>query len=123
LEKAVGQFWVEGERPLEFHELTTFVTPKGIIRVSVKSGIDIETADKIIRAFTTGRIQYQNHSVIPKGNIDFADFSNPDTKPDILRESITNEHYWISFSNSYHQYEFVLNGDEVNILSVVNISY
>jgi hypothetical protein len=45
---SVGQFWVEELQPLESHELTTFATAKGNVRVSFKTGISIDIADKII---------------------------------------------------------------------------
>ena len=58
--RSIGQFWVEAQQPPTAHELTTFSTPRGMIRVELSSGIPIGVADRIIRAFTTDRIQYSD---------------------------------------------------------------
>jgi hypothetical protein len=58
--KSLGRF-VVGEHDVRTRTLTTFPSSRGPIRMSL-SGTSLPTADKIIRAFSEGRIRYK----IPK---------------------------------------------------------
>jgi len=122
---SIGQFWIESRKLADIHELTTFATAKGIIRVAVQDGIPIETADKIINAFTNHRIQYANdfdkeemeNPGLVKGSVTAFDFSHPDR----LRLSGVDGGYQISFSKNLDQFLFTLNGDDVKIVSVIHM--
>jgi hypothetical protein len=113
--RSSGQFWVEAQRSPTAHELTTFSTPRGTIRVELGSGVPIDVADGIVRAFTTGRIRYSDE-FIPRRSKG-ADFM----RPNWLRKSDEGNLYEASFSGSLNRYQFTLVGDEVRIVSVIYV--
>jgi hypothetical protein len=110
-----GQFWVEPQQSPTVHELTTFSTPRGTIRVELSSGIPIGVADRIIKAFTTDRIKYSDKftELSSKG----ADFH----RPNWLGRSDSANAYEISFSGGLNRYRFTLVGDAVQIVFVIAV--
>ncbi len=112
-----GEFWVAKDlRPTIHHELVTFSTPQGTIRVIVSPEITMNIADRIIKAFTTRRIKYAGDSI--RGESDAADFA----RPTWLGKSATANVYEISFGSSpLVRYTFTLNGDTVRIVSVIHM--
>jgi len=115
--KSDGEFWVESLKALTVHELTTFITPTNTVRVNVSPGIPTAIADRIVKAFTTGRIKYSDEFVGPHPT--GADFSQPGR----LSRAEKRNQYEISFSSGrLDRYEFILVGDDVRILSVIFIS-
>lgn len=118
---SMGKFWVEGLDgwPKEI-ELTTFATSKGIIRVRVEDEIPIASADEIIKRFTTGKILYANE--FDKGTAEHINFSRPNRLRISRKDDPGAEtHYWISFSESNDQIEFVLSKNDVKVVSVVHV--
>jgi|SRR5947209_4169149 len=114
--KSDGEFWVRPMKSVTVHTLTTFVTSNGTIRVNLSPRIPIGMADKVVKAFATGRIKYSDQFTesLSKG----ANFS----RPNWLGRAEKSNHYEISFSGSLNHYEFVLEGDDVRILVIHHIN-
>jgi hypothetical protein len=113
--RSSGQFWVDPQQSPTAHELTTFSTPRGTIRVELSSGVPIDVADRIIKAFTTGRIRFSDQftEIQSKG----ADF----LRPTWLGRSDSANAYEISFSGGLNRYRFMLVGDTVQIVFVIAV--
>ena len=113
--KSVGAFWVPGMAWPQTHELMSFATAKGTILVNMDAEIPIDVADRIVRAFATGRIRYAN-DVLPR-LMRAEDFS----RPEWLSKSSKGDRFWISFSGRLDRYEFTLSGSDVEVLRVVHV--
>jgi len=111
--RSSGQFWVDAQQSPTIHELTMFSTPQGTIRVELSSGIRLDVADRIIKAFTTGRIKYSDESTNRSSKR--ADFF----RPDWLGRSDSVNTYEITFSGGLNRYRFTLAGETVEIVSVI----
>lgn len=119
----VGKFRVEDPSP-QVHKLATFSSTNGIIRVALGERISLEEADKMVKAFTTGRIQYQTDSIRRqiqiepmRGPIIPFDFS----KPESVASSDKDAHFVATFAGSLDRFEFILDGDSVTIVSVIHV--
>jgi hypothetical protein len=113
--RSSGQFWVEAQQSPTIHELTTFSTPQGMIRVELSSGIPIGVADRIIKAFTTDKIKYSDEYT--ESSSKGADFH----RPNWLGRSDSANAYEISFSGGLNRYRFTLVGDTVQIVFVIAV--
>ena len=111
--KSSGEFWVDAQQRPTAHELTTFSTPRGTIRVQVSSGIPIDMAELIVKAFATGRISYSDE--FTRSSCKGVDFSQPQW----LGRADSGGVYEISFSGGPNRYKFTVVGDGVRIESVV----
>ena len=111
--KSSGKFWVDAQQRPTAHELTTFSTSKGTIRLQVSAGIPIDMAERIVNAFTTGRISYADE--FTKSSCKGVDFSQPQW----LGRADSGGVYEISFSGGQNRYKFTVVGDGVRIESVV----
>jgi hypothetical protein len=113
--RSSGQFWVEAQQSRTIHELTTFSTPQGMIRLELSSGIPIGLADRIIKAFTTNRIRYSDE--FTEWSSKGADFHRPNR----LSRSDPADVYEISLFGGLDRYRFKLVGDTVQIVFVIKV--
>ncbi len=126
----VGQFWVPRtvvHQPVVDHEALAFKTGTGEMRVEILGDIPLEIADKIVAAYTAGRIRFANENVrrlaepgtltLPRTSVKPA-YSHPTE----IRKPLQESHYSISFSDSLDQFVFDLEGEEVTILTVIHIN-
>jgi hypothetical protein len=125
----VGQFWVPRslQLPVVDHEAVTFKTGTGEIRVEIQGDIPLEIADKIVGAFAAGRIRFAEDSA--KRHVHFETLTRPRnlvkpaySHPISIGTFSWNSHYRITFADSLDLYVFDLEGEEVNILSVLHIN-
>jgi hypothetical protein len=114
--RSSGQFWVDVLQSPTVHELTTFITPQGTIRVDLGSGTPIDLADSIVTAFTSGRIRYSDEFIERQSRR--ADF----LRPNWLRKTGEPNLYEISFSGGLNRYKFMLVGGEVRITAVIHVN-
>jgi hypothetical protein len=111
-----GQFWIDLHQPPIVHELTIFSTPQGTARVELGSGVPIDIADRVIKAFTTRRITYSgNHTQDECNGANFI-------RPNWLGKSDEAGLYEISFSGGLNRYRFKLADEEVEIVFVIYVS-
>jgi len=130
----VGSFWVYPRVRPEDHKETIFKVGNDTLRVTISDEIPIQTADKIVEAFGSGRIHFKDDTV--KRQVEQENLTPPGTftKPAYLHPTWvgTSEgqnfnlgpperenHFWITFYGSLDRYEFDLDGDNVKILAVV----
>jgi hypothetical protein len=125
----VGQFWVPRtvHLPVVDHEALAFETGTGEIRVEILGDIPLEIADKIVNSFAAGRIRFADENVRRRGEPGTLTLPRTFVKPAYshpteIRKSPQESHYSISFSDSLDEYVFDLDGEEVNILTVIHIN-
>lgn len=111
-----GPFWVDQQAPPVTHELTMFGTPRGTVRVELASGVPIDVADRIIKAFNSGRIAYAGRYT--QAECKSADF----TRPNWLQKSNEAGLYEMSCSGGLNRYRFKLSGEEVEIVFVIHVA-
>jgi hypothetical protein len=110
---SLGDFWVNGPGIPELHTATLFNVARETIHVQVGPDIPIETADTIIKAFTTTNIF---------GTASRTFLSEDLSRPDFLGSAGLENLYWIGFSGSDNRYEFTVTGSKVRITAEVHTS-